>query len=98
MKRMPMIIKNKLRQLDRASRSCKKINNELMDLFRRYDIDIDYLMTTNEDIYSDNPSTEALTNIDYGEGDLELSIEEIEKVFLFQINANKERKVTEWEK
>lgn len=90
MKKMPCKIKNQLRKLAKVVVLLNKTDSELTDLFNEYNIDVENLTGTPHNIYSKEPSTEALTCIGYGEGDVETNIAEIEKVFLWQVNNRKE--------
>lgn len=83
MTKMPEIIKNKLRQLDKHVKASAKIQRELDSYFEKYNIPVDNLLALDGKPFDDeNPSTEAYAYILNAEGDVEENIIEIEKVFI----------------
>jgi hypothetical protein len=98
MKKMPEKLKNKLRQYYNANLKAKTLNDEVRALFCDYGMDLDYF-TASANEYEDNNAckrniqTEALTFIDYCEGDIEENIKDIEEVFVYQYNRKKKVKI-----
>ncbi|PDY14166.1 hypothetical protein COO16_04180 [Bacillus pseudomycoides] len=88
MKTIPYELKQKLRQYDKFASKMKKIEGEIHGILDRYKVPYDNL-TAQSNIYSDEPRTESLTHISYGEGDVEENIKEIEEVFLYFANKYK---------
>ena len=88
MKRMPYEIKQKLRQYANAQIKIRCLALEIDRMIESYGVPLDNLMAL-ADIYSDEPQTEALAYLHNGEcEDLEETIKEIEKVFLYFVNLN----------
>ena len=84
MKSMPASLKNKLRQLQKATVKAKELEAEIVRIIESYRVDPDYLCANKID---DN-FTEALTFIVNAEGYPEDNIKEIEEVFLYHVNKN----------
>ena len=76
---MPECIKGLLRDYSEAINKAHKLQSDIQDIFIKEGVPLENLTAMSDD----GPSTEALTNIDYGEGDIEENIKEIEKVYLF---------------
>ena len=88
MKRMPYEIKQKLRQYAKVQSKAKYLSGEICKMIESYGVPIDNL-TAQDDIYSGRPQTEALAYLNNAEcEDLEDTIAEIEKVFLYFVNLN----------
>ena len=85
MNRMPYEIKQKIRQLNKAVLKAKYLSLEVETMIESFGVPVENLIAV-VDIYSDEPSTEALAYINNGEcataRSLEESIAEIEKIFL----------------
>lgn len=88
MKRMPYEIKQKLRQYAKVQSKARHLSGEVCQMIESYGVPIDNL-TAQDDIYSGRPQTEALAYLHNAEcEDLEETIAEIEKVFLYFVNLN----------
>lgn len=88
MKCMPYEIKQKLRQYANAQTKIRNLTLQIDRMIESYGVPLDNLMAL-ADIYSDEPQTEALAYLHNGEcEDLEETIKEIEKVFLYFANLN----------
>lgn len=88
MKYMPYEIKQKLRQYANAQTKIRNLALQIDRMIESYGVPLDNLMAL-ADIYSDEPQTEALAYLHNGEcEDLEETIKEIEKVFLYFANLN----------
>ena len=88
MKHMPYEIKQKLRRYANAQIKIRNLALEIDRMIESYGVPLDNLMAL-ADIYSDEPQTEALAYLHNGEcEDLEETIKEIEKVFLYFANLN----------
>lgn len=86
MKKMPAEIKRKLRQYAKAQIQACQLASEIDSMIEAYDVPIDNLIAMG-DIYSDEPQTEALAYLHNGEcNDIEGTIAEIERVFLWFVN------------
>jgi hypothetical protein len=85
MKQMPKGIKDKLRRLYNLKEKAQDLEFILSADFQKYGIDINDLSAMGKG----DVQTEAYTFITYAEGDVEESINMIEKVFLHYAN-NKE--------
>ncbi len=82
---MPILIKEELRQIDSLYRQAEKLENQLDLEFFSYGINPDVFKgITNEEV-----QTEAFTDIINGFQDIELNINEIERVFLHYVNKGK---------
>ena len=89
MKHMPYEIKQKLRQYANVQAKARKVHNEICNMIESYGVPIENL-TANDDIYNGRPQTEALAYLNNAEcGDVEDTIEEIERIFLYFVNLNK---------
>lgn len=90
MKYMPYEIKQKLRQYANAQTKIRNLALQIDRMIESYGVPLDNLMAL-ADIYSDEPQTEALAYLHNGEcEDLEETIAEIEKVFLYFVNLNEQ--------
>lgn len=91
MKSMPYEIKQKLRQYAKTQDKAKQLSNELGKMFENYGVPEDNLTAcANISWDSDEPQTEGLAFLHNGEcSDIEGTIREIEKVFLYFVNRNK---------
>ena len=88
MKHMPYEIKQKLRRYANSQIKIRNLALEIDRMIESYGVPLDNLMAL-ADIYSDEPQTEALAYLHNGEcEDLEETIKEIEKVFLYFANLN----------
>ena len=86
MKHMPYEIKQKLRQYAKVQTKARKLSGEVCKMIESYGVPIDNL-TAQDDIYSGRPQTEALAYLHNAEcEDLEETIEEIERIFLYFAN------------
>lgn len=87
MKEMPKELKQKLRKVGKLYEQAAKEYIEVCQMIESYNVTIESLtaMLNNGDV-----QTEALSYISNAEGDLEGSIEEIEKVFLYYVNKKGE--------
>jgi hypothetical protein len=85
MKKMPELIKKKLRRLQKLNKEAQDLDLEIEKLFDSYGIDTDTLCAC----YADEKivQTEGLAFIVNAEGDVEENINEIEKVFLYYVNS-----------
>lgn len=93
MKKMPVKIKEKLRQYAKLQLKARSLQREIESMIEEYDVPIENLIAC-ADIYGDEPETEALAYFHNGEcDDIEGSIEEIEKVFLYFANMKKSDKI-----
>lgn len=93
MRQMPYEIKKKLRQYANAQVRASKILREIMELFGRYGVPEENL-TACANPYGKEPQTEGLAFLNNGEcDDVEGTIEEIEKVFLWFVNNAKKESV-----
>lgn len=86
MNSLPKYIKDALRKKDKLVREQNKIENIIEDFFNKEGISTSYFTATAGTF---EESTEALTYIDYGEGDIEDNIDEIERVYLIYKNKMK---------
>lgn len=91
MKSMPYEIKQKLRQYAKVQDKAKQLSNELGEMFESYGVPEDNLIAcANISWDSDEPQTEGLAFLHNGEcDDIEGTIREIEKVFLYFVNKDK---------
>ena len=88
MKHMPYEIKQKLRQYANAQIKIRNLALQIDRMIESYGVPLDNLMAL-ADIYSDEPQTEALAYLHNGEcEDLEETIKDIERVFLYFVNLN----------
>lgn len=88
MKKMPYEIKQKLRQYANAQIKVSNLAREIDEMMESYDVPVENLVAL-ADIYSDEPQTEALAFLHNGECDnIEETIKEIEKIFLYFVNKN----------
>jgi hypothetical protein len=85
MKVMPSSIKQKLRRIYSLANKISVLTHQVEEEFELYGVDSDFLRA-NGDVYTTAIQTEALTYIDYGEGDLEQNIAQVEEVFLYYVN------------
>lgn len=92
MRQMPYEIKKKLRQYANAQEKASKLLGEIMELFDRYGVPEENLFAC-ANPYGKEPQTEGIAFLNNGEcDDVEGTIEEIEKVFLWFVNNAKKRK------
>ena len=92
MKHMPYEIKQKLRQYAKVQTKARNLSGEVCKMIESYGVPIDNL-TAQDDIYSGRPQTEALAYLHNAEcEDLEETIEEIERIFLYFVNLKNNQK------
>lgn len=91
MKSMPYEIKQKLRQYARVQIKAKQLSKELGEMFDNYGVPEDNLVACADISWnSDEPQTEGLAFLHNGEcSDIEETIREIEKVFLYFAKKDK---------
>jgi hypothetical protein len=87
MKSMPYALKQKLKQYNKTNQKAKELHQEISMMLEQYGVPYEHLTGLHE-LGCYEPSTEALTFINNGEGDIEENIKKIEQVFLHF--ANKE--------
>lgn len=88
MNRMPYNIKQKLRQYANAQIKISKMLGEIIDLFESYGVPEENLVAC-ADPFGKDPQTEGLAFLNNGECDnLEETINDIERVFLYFVNKN----------
>ena len=86
MKSMPYEIKQKLRQYANIQIKATRLANEIDNMIEEYGVPIENLIAT-ADIFSDEQQTEGLAFLHNGEcDDIEGTIKDIEKVFLYFVN------------
>ena len=88
--KLPNTIISKLKKYNDLCLASKKLFFEIEKFFHDEDMDIEYFIATNND---DENNTEALTNISYGQGEIEENIKEIEKVYLYLKNKQNRKQV-----
>jgi hypothetical protein len=81
---MPAVLKNKIRQLQKAHQKAAQLEFELAEMIESYGVDPDYLSACRDD----DRYTEALAFVSNAEGDVEDNILHIEEVFLYHVNKN----------
>jgi hypothetical protein len=87
MNEMPKSIKRKLIQYAKANYKAKKKHDELVKIFEKHKVPYENLVFTEKDYSSEESITEALAFINKCElDDIQNTIEEIEKVFLYFVN------------
>ena len=92
MKKMPYEIKQKLRQYANLQIKVAQMAKEIDEMIEEYGVPIENLIAMGN-IYSDEPQTEALAFLHNCECDnIEGTIKEIEKVFLYFANKKTEEK------
>jgi hypothetical protein len=82
---MPNYIKVKLRRLAKLYKDVSLLDNELREIFEKYNVDVENLSAIGNGEFQ----TEALAFITNAEGDIEKNISEIEEVFLYYTNKNR---------
>ena len=82
--KMPKRIKDKLREYARVQAKSRELGVEIRELFSTEGIPLEALSASLDDTSA--VQTEALTYLDYGEGDTEESIKEIENVYVHYKN------------
>ena len=91
MNKMPYEIKQKIRQYNEAVLKASQLSAELDTMIEKYGVPIDNLLALT-DVFSNEPSTEALAYIHNGECATEESlmdaIVEIEEIFLHFVNRS----------
>lgn len=82
MDNVPAELKKLLKNIYKIGIKSRELNEKLNAEFEKYGLDMDYFTgnTGNND-----DSTEALTFIDYGEGDFQESFKDFERVFLYHM-------------
>lgn len=89
MNKMPYEIKQKIRQYNKAVLKAKDLSRDVDALIEKYGVPVENLVALT-DVFSEDPSTEALAYINNGEcttdGSLEDAISEIEEIFLYFAN------------
>ena len=87
MKQMPYKIKQKLRQYANIQNKAKLLQREVENMIEEYNIPIENLIAMGNPLDFETPQTEALAFLHNGEcDDIEGTIKEIEKVFLYFVN------------
>lgn len=79
---MPAVLKNKIRQLQKAYEKAGKIEREVASIIESYGIDPEYF----DACRTDDKFTEALAFVTNAEGGIEENISKIEEVFLYHAN------------
>lgn len=88
MKAMPYKIKQKLRQYAKIQMKSTEILGEIVEMIEYYGVPEENLVAC-ADPYEETPQTEGLAFLNNGEcDDIEGTISEIEKVFLYFANRN----------
>lgn len=82
--KMPKRIKDKLREYAKVQAKSRDLGIEIRDIFTTEGIPLEALSANLGN--TDAVQTEALTYLDYGEGDTEESIKEIENVYVHYKN------------
>ena len=92
MKSMPYEIKQKLRQYAKIQIKAKELSKEIGDMFENYGVPEDNLVGLGNTSWDcEEPQTEGLAFLHNGEcGDLEKTIKDIERVFLYFVNRDSE--------
>ena len=88
MDKLPREIKTKLRKIHKLTYECRELSNDITKFLEEYNLDTEIFSASANLPF--NEQTEALTYIEYGEGDAEENIAEFEKVFLLHINKRSE--------
>lgn len=88
MKKMPYLIKQKLRQYANIQYKAKVLQREVEQMIEDYGVPIENLIAMAKiSCYSDEPQTEALAFLNNGECDnIDETISQIEEVFLYFVN------------
>ena len=84
MKKLPAKIRNKLLRLQKYGEKVRNIDYEINDILQEYGLNTElFTATAGKSI---EEQTEALTFIQYGEGNIEDNLKEFERVFLYHVN------------
>ncbi len=91
-KSMPYVIKQKLRQYARIQTKAFRLSKEIGEMFESYGVPEENLIALGNTSWDcEEPQTEGLAFLHNGEcGDLEETIKDIERVFLFFANKSVE--------
>lgn len=94
MKAMPYEIKQKLRQYAKIQTKAKELSQEIGDMLESYGVPEDNLIALGNTSWDcEEPQTEGLAFLHNGEcSDLEETIKDIERVFLYFVNRNSAEK------
>lgn len=92
MKSMPYEIKQKLRQYAKIQIKAKELSKEIGSMFESYGVPEDNLIALGNTSWDcEEPQTEGLAFLHNGEcSDLEETIKDIERVFLYFVNRDSE--------
>lgn len=95
MKSMPYKIKQKLRQYANVQIKASQLANEIDNMIEEYGVPMENLIAMSDTSWNnDEPQTEALAFLHNGEcDDIEGTIEDIERVFLWFVNKDQSMKI-----